>query len=128
MDRGALVPDELVIDMLVERTRRAGRANGLRPRWLPAQPGAGEALDEALASEGKTIDLALNIAVPDEELVKRLSGRWICRNCGAIYHEITNPPARRASATSAAASSTSATTTSRRRCAPASRSRSRRRS
>ena len=44
-------------------------------------------------SAGKAIDLALNIAVPDEELVQRLSGRWICRSCGAIYHEISQPAA-----------------------------------
>ena len=93
MDRGALVPDELVIDMLVKRLEGPDAEAGFVLDGFPRNLAQAEALDEALAREDKTIDMALNISVPEEELVKRLSGRWLCRNCGAIYHEVTNPPA-----------------------------------
>jgi adenylate kinase len=93
MDRGALVPDELVIDMLVKRIEEPDAEAGFVLDGFPRNLAQAKALDEALAREDKTIDMALNISVPDDELVKRLGGRWLCRNCGAIYHEITNPPA-----------------------------------
>jgi adenylate kinase len=93
MDRGALVPDELVIDMLVNRIAAPDAEAGFVLDGFPRNLNQAKALDEALSREGKTIDIALNISVPDEDLVKRLSGRWLCRNCGAIYHEVTNPPA-----------------------------------
>lgn len=93
MDRGALVPDELVIDMLVDRIAQPDAESGFVLDGFPRNLAQAEALDAALARESKTIDLALNITVPDEELVKRLGGRWLCRKCGAIYHEVTNPPA-----------------------------------
>ena len=93
MDRGALVPDELVIEMLVERIAEPDAEAGFVLDGFPRNLTQAKALDEALAREDKTIDMALNISVPDEELVKRLGGRWLCRNCGAIYHEVTNPPA-----------------------------------
>ncbi len=92
MDRGALVPDELVIDMLIKRLEEPDAEAGFVLDGFPRNLAQAEALDEALAREDKTIDMALNISVPDDELVKRLSGRWLCRNCGAIYHEVTNPP------------------------------------
>ncbi len=93
MDRGALVPDELVIDMLVKRIAEPDAEAGFVLDGFPRNLNQAKALDEALAREDKTIDMALNISVPDEELVKRLGGRWLCRNCGAIYHEVTNPAA-----------------------------------
>jgi adenylate kinase len=92
MDQGALVPDDLVIKMLVERISRPDAAAGFVLDGFPRNLAQALALDEALSREGKAIDLALNIVVPDEELVRRLGGRWLCRNCGAIYHEVTNPP------------------------------------
>ena len=92
MERGALVPDGLVIDMLVDRISQPDAESGFVLDGFPRNFAQAEALDAALARDDKTIDLALNIGVPDEELVKRLGGRWLCRNCGAIYHEITNPP------------------------------------
>ena len=93
MDRGALVPDDLVIDMLVKRIAEPDAEEGFVLDGFPRNLNQAKALDDALAREDKTIDMALNITVPDEELVKRLGGRWLCRNCGAIYHEVTNPPA-----------------------------------
>jgi adenylate kinase len=92
MDRGALVPDELVIDMLVKRIEEPDAEAGFVLDGFPRNLAQATALDEALAREDKTIDMALNISVPDDDLVKRLGGRWLCRSCGAIYHEITNPP------------------------------------
>lgn len=92
MDRGALVPDELVIDMLVDRIGQADAEAGFVLDGFPRNLAQAEALDAALAREDRAIDLALNITVPDDELVKRLGGRWLCRSCGAIYHEVTSPP------------------------------------
>jgi adenylate kinase len=93
MDQGALVPDELVIDMLIERIGQPDAQSGLILDGFPRNLNQARALDESLANAGKTVDLALNIAVPDGELVKRLSGRWMCRNCGAIYNESSGLPA-----------------------------------
>lgn len=92
MDQGALVPDELVISMLVERIGQADAQAGLILDGFPRNLAQAEALDEALAKAGRCVDLAVNIAVPDEELVRRLSGRWMCRNCGAIYNAASGLP------------------------------------
>jgi adenylate kinase len=87
MEQGALVPDELVIDMLIERLSLPDAQHGVILDGFPRNLRQAKALEEALAVNGKRIDLAVNIAVPDEELIRRLSGRWICRNCGRIYNE-----------------------------------------
>jgi adenylate kinase len=91
-DAGSLVPDELVIAMLVDRVNTDRTSKGFVFDGFPRNLAQAMALDAALQAVQKGIDLALNITAPDEELVRRLSGRWICRNCGAIYHEVTNPP------------------------------------
>ena len=92
MDQGALVPDELVIGMLVERIDKPDAQSGLILDGFPRNLAQAKALDEALTKAGRNVDLAVNIAVPDEELVRRLSGRWMCRGCGAIYNEATGLP------------------------------------
>jgi adenylate kinase len=92
MDQGALVPDELVIGMLVERIGKPDAQSGLILDGFPRNLAQAKALDEALGQAGQNVDLAVNIAVPDEELVRRLSGRWMCRSCGAIYNEATGLP------------------------------------
>jgi adenylate kinase len=92
MDAGALVPDGLVIDMLIERIGRPDAEKGFVLDGYPRNLAQAVALDEALAREGKTIDVALNIEVPEEELFKRLTGRWTCPQCGAIYHTLWQPP------------------------------------
>jgi adenylate kinase len=92
MDQGALVPDDLVVQMLVQRIRRPDASEGFVLDGYPRTLAQAVALDEALGREAKTIDIAFNIVVPDDELVRRLGGRWLCRNCGAIYHEVMNPP------------------------------------
>jgi adenylate kinase len=92
MDAGALVPDTLVIEMLVDRLKRPDAASGFVLDGFPRNLAQATALDEALSGAGKAIDAALNVTVPDDELVKRLSGRWLCRGCGAIYNEAVSPP------------------------------------
>lgn len=90
MDTGALVPDEVMINLVAERLD-SETADGVVLDGFPRTLAQAQGLDEALAKKGKAIDLALLIAVPDDELVRRLSGRWICRGCGAIYQAETNP-------------------------------------
>jgi adenylate kinase len=92
MDQGALVPDDVVIDMLLERISRPDAQSGFILDGFPRNLAQAKALDEAFSGQGKSIDIAINLAVPDEELVERLRGRWVCRNCGAIYQEVANPP------------------------------------
>jgi len=94
MDRGALVPDDVTIRMLLERIGQPDAARGFMLDGFPRNLAQAEALDRALAAEGKAIDRVLLIQVSDDELVRRLSGRWLCRQCGAVYHEQNNPPAR----------------------------------
>jgi adenylate kinase len=76
----------------VERIGKADAQAGLILDGFPRTLAQAEALDKALEAAGRRVDLAVNIAVPDEELVKRLSGRWMCRNCGAIYNVATGKP------------------------------------
>lgn len=92
MDAGSLVPDDLVIRMLVDRISQPDARAGFILDGFPRTLAQAVALDEALAREGKSIDLAPNLTAPDEELVRRLAGRWLCRGCDAIYHELTSPP------------------------------------
>lgn len=94
MDRGALVPDDVTIRMLLERIGQPDAERGFMLDGFPRNLAQAEALDRALAAEGKAIDRVLLIQVSDDELVRRLSGRWLCRQCGAVYHEQNNPPAR----------------------------------
>lgn len=92
MQRGELVPDALVIDMVTARLKAPDVARGVLLDGFPRTLGQAQALDANLRAEGKRVDRALNIKVPDEVLLDRLSGRWICRNCQASYHEKFNPP------------------------------------
>ena len=92
MDAGALVPDEIVSRMVAERISRADAAAGFVLDGFPRNLAQAVALDKALGGDGKAIDLALNIVAPDDELVRRLGGRWLCRGCGAIYQEASSPP------------------------------------
>ena len=92
MDAGALVPDEIVSRMVAERISRADAAAGFVLDGFPRNLAQAVALDRALGGDGKAIDLALNIVAPDDELVRRLGGRWLCRGCGAIYQETSSPP------------------------------------
>jgi len=92
MDRGELGPDEIVIKMILERIKLPDCASGCLFDGFPRTLGQAEALDRFLAEQGKGIDKAIYIKVVEEELMKRLSGRWICRNCQTPYHMVSSPP------------------------------------
>ena len=92
MEEGKLVPDEITINMILERASQPDCVSGCLFDGFPRTLEQAEALDKALADHGKNIDKAVYIDVPDEELVKRLSGRWICRNCQTPYHVVSSPP------------------------------------
>ncbi len=92
MDKGELVPDDVTVKMVLERIARPDCANGFLLDGFPRTIPQAEALDKALMAENKAIDKAVSVAVPNEELIKRLSGRWICRDCQAPFHMVDAPP------------------------------------
>ncbi|NIV33231.1 MAG: adenylate kinase [Anaerolineae bacterium] len=94
MDRGELVPDDVTIAMVMERLGRLDCAGGALLDGFPRTIAQAEALDRALAERGHTISVVPYIAVPDEVLVERVSGRRLCRVCGEAYHVKFNPPKR----------------------------------
>jgi adenylate kinase len=92
MDRGQLVPDEITIQMVLERLAAPDVKNGAILDGFPRNIKQAEALDKALEKQSKKIDKVVYIKVGEKELIKRLSGRWICRQCQAPYHEVDSPP------------------------------------
>jgi adenylate kinase len=92
MDRGELVPDEIVIGIVRERIVQDDCKKGFILDGFPRTVVQAEALDRMLEELGISIDYVINIDVPEEEIIKRLSGRRTCRNCQAMYHVIFNPP------------------------------------
>ena len=92
MDKGELVPDEITIKMILERINQPDCASGFLLDGFPRTLEQAEVLDKALTEQEKSIDKAIYIEVPHEELVKRLSGRWLCRTCQTPYHTISSPP------------------------------------
>ena len=92
MSKGELVPDDVTIAMIRERLSRPDCAHGAILDGFPRTPAQAEALDEMLRELNGQVDVVPFIQVPEEELVARLSGRWICRAQGHIFHEKFNPP------------------------------------
>ena len=92
MEKGMLVPDEITIRMVLERISAPDCEHGVILDGFPRNRKQAEALDEALTKQAKAIDKVVYIKVSEEELLKRLSGRWICRNCQAPYHIVNSPP------------------------------------
>lgn len=92
MDKGELVPDEITIKMILERVNQSDCASGCLFDGFPRTLRQAKVLDKALGEQGRSIDRAIYIEVPNEELVKRLSGRWLCRTCQTPYHIISSPP------------------------------------
>lgn len=92
MDKGQLVPDEITIQMVLERLSMPDCASGAMLDGFPRNLDQAAALDAALKNKGKVIDAVVYIKVSESELIKRLGGRWICRKCQAPYHEVDNPP------------------------------------
>jgi len=92
MERGALVPDDLVISMIVERMRRPDATHGVLLDGFPRTLAQARALDEELHEEGRVLKLALYLEVPFEDLVDRAANRWTCRSCQATYNYRVRPP------------------------------------
>lgn len=92
MDQGQLVPDEVVVGMVKERLGKPDTATGFLLDGFPRNLPQARALAETLESLGIRLDAVINIAVPRERLMARLTGRRVCRNCGASYHILFNPP------------------------------------
>ena len=93
MDRGELVPDEVTIRMVLDRTAAGDAVEGYVLDGFPRTIEQAAALDNALAGKGQALDATALIEVDTEELVRRLAGRWICRDCQTPYHEVSAPPA-----------------------------------
>ena len=91
MDQGLLVPDELVVDLVVDRVNQEDCANGYVLDGFPRTIPQAEALDKALTEMGQSVDYAINVEVPDENIVQRMSGRRACVSCGATYHIVYAP-------------------------------------
>ena len=91
MDKGLLVPDELVVDLVVDRVNQEDCTNGYVLDGFPRTIPQAEALKEALAKMGQKMDYAINVEVPDDNIVKRMSGRRACVGCGATYHLMYAP-------------------------------------
>lgn len=90
MEKGMLVPDEVTIGMILEKVSQS--RDGIILDGFPRNLGQAEALDEAFRKRNKIIDKVVYIKVPEAELVRRLSGRWLCRNCQMPYNRQSSPP------------------------------------
>lgn len=91
MDQGLLVPDELVVDLVVDRVGQEDCAKGYVLDGFPRTIPQAEALDKALAELGQKMDFAVDVEVPDENIINRMSGRRACVGCGATYHLVYAP-------------------------------------
>ena len=92
MERGQLVPDSITVKMLLERLAQPDAAGGAILDGFPRNLAQAEVLATALAERGSGVGVALEIDVPEAELVRRLSGRWICQANGHVYNESSHPP------------------------------------
>ena len=92
MDQGSLVPDQLVIGIIEERLQQADCARGFILDGFPRTVAQAEALDSTLSKVGLKLKYVFNIEVVNEELIKRLTGRRVCRKCGESFHITFNPP------------------------------------
>ncbi|HHW43343.1 MAG: adenylate kinase [Thermoanaerobacteraceae bacterium] len=92
MDKGELVPDAVVVGMVKDRLQKPDCEKGFLLDGFPRTLAQAEALDDTLKTMGIALDAVINIAVPRDKLMARLTGRRVCRNCGASYHILFNPP------------------------------------
>lgn len=91
IDRGELVPDEVTIGMVAERLDQPDCAAGVILDGFPRTVAQAEALDRVLAKMNRHVDIVVYVRVSPETLLERLAGRWTCRECGTVYHEVYNP-------------------------------------
>ncbi|NHM25519.1 adenylate kinase [Desulfofundulus sp. TPOSR] len=92
MDKGELVPDDVVVGMVRDRLQKPDCAKGFLLDGFPRTLAQAQALDDTLQTMGIQLDAVINIAVPRDKLMARLTGRRVCRGCGASYHILFNPP------------------------------------
>jgi adenylate kinase len=92
MERGQLVPDDITIALLLDRLGATDAADGAILDGFPRNRAQAEALDAALAERGTAVAHAIDIDVPAEDLVRRLSSRWVCSAAGHVYNQLSNPP------------------------------------
>lgn len=92
MDQGLLVPDELTCDLVMDRIQQDDCVNGFVLDGFPRTIPQAKALDAALQKLGQHMDVAIDVDVPDENIVNRMSGRRACLDCGATYHVVSLPP------------------------------------
>ena len=92
MDQGLLVPDELTCDLVVDRIQQDDAKNGYVLDGFPRTIPQAEVLDKELTKLGDSVDFAVDVDVPDENIIRRMSGRRACLNCGATYHIVNIPP------------------------------------
>jgi adenylate kinase len=92
MDAGRLVPDAITVRLLLERLARPDAARGVILDGFPRTAVQAAALDDALGERGACVSSAVLVDVPADELIRRMSGRWICRASGHPYHEVSSPP------------------------------------
>ena len=92
MDQGLLVPDELVVDLVVDRVNQEDCSRGYVLDGFPRTIPQAEALDKALAAQGQKMDYAIDVDVPDQNIVQRMGGRRACVGCGATYHLVYAAP------------------------------------
>ena len=92
MDQGLLVPDELVVDLVIDRFKEPDCEKGYVLDGFPRTIPQAKALDEALAKNNDALEYAIDVDVPDENIIRRMSGRRACIGCGATYHVVTIPP------------------------------------
>lgn len=92
MDQGLLVPDELTLELIMDRFAQPDCANGYVLDGFPRTIAQAEALTESLKKVGDALDYAIDVDVPDENIVTRMSGRRACLSCGGTYHIVFNPP------------------------------------
>ncbi len=92
MERGELVPDEVTVGMLLERLAAPDAARGVILDGFPRTCSQAEALDRALGEQGAAVEAALHVDVPADELLLRLTGRWLCEAAGHAFHETAYPP------------------------------------
>jgi adenylate kinase len=91
MDKGLLVPDEIVVDMVKDRITKDDCKKGFLLDGFPRTVNQADSLDKELSELGLKLDKVINIDVPKQELIKRITGRRICKKCGATYHIEFNP-------------------------------------
>lgn len=92
MDQGLLVPDEVTIEMVRERLKRDDCQSGYLLDGFPRTLNQAQALEQLAEQIGRPLEIVINLMVSDGELIRRVTGRWICPQCGAIYHKEFNPP------------------------------------